>query len=65
MKPFRFRKHPEEPCEFLRRVIRIASTRGSMTSWGQPFEAIASWMLLNMDDRDKSDHRRKRKAKEY
>ena len=40
------RKKPEGEADFLRRIIRLAATRASMASWGQPFEAIASWMLL-------------------
>ena len=42
----RTRKKPEETMDFLDRIIRLAATRASMASWGQPFEAIASWMLL-------------------
>ena len=40
-------KKLESETEFLRRIIRLAATRASMASWGQPFEAIASWMLLS------------------
>src|SRR5437879_2388515 len=40
-------KKTEEPSDFLERIIRLAATRCSMASWGQPFEAIASWMLLS------------------
>jgi hypothetical protein len=39
-------KRPEEAVDFLERIIRLAATRASMASWGQPFEAIASWFLL-------------------
>jgi hypothetical protein len=42
----RSRKKPEDALDFLDRIIRLAATRASMASWGQPFEAIASWMLL-------------------
>jgi hypothetical protein len=42
----RSRKKFEEPFDFLDRIIRLAATRASMASWGQPFEAIASWILL-------------------
>jgi hypothetical protein len=45
----RRRKSPEEAREFLQRIIRLAATRASMASWGQPFEAIASWFLLARD----------------
>ena len=40
------RKRPEEAEDFLERIIRMAAARASMASWGQPFEAIASWFLL-------------------
>ena len=40
-------KNPEEAADFLERIIRLAATRCSMASWGQPFEAIASWILLS------------------
>jgi len=39
-------KNPEDAKDFLERIIRLAATRASMASWGQPFEAIASWMLI-------------------
>lgn len=63
MKAFRRRKKIEDPCDFLRRVIRIASTRASMASWGQPFEAIASWLILNMEE-DASSNRGKNAKRE-
>ena len=42
----RRRHSPEQATDFLQRIIRLAATRASMASWGQPFEAIASWFLL-------------------
>jgi len=51
----RTRKKPEEPTDFLQRIIRLAATRCSMASWGQPFEAIASWMLLIGRENNKKD----------
>jgi len=48
------RKKPEEPKDFLERIIRLAATRASMASWGQPFEAIASWILLGLNRNDRS-----------
>jgi len=32
---------------FLARSIRLYAARGSMASWGLPFEAIASALLLD------------------
>ena len=43
----RSKKRPEGAEDFLDRIIRLAAARASMASWGQPFEAIASWMLLS------------------
>jgi hypothetical protein len=42
----RTRRKPEEPKDFLDRIVRLAAPRASMASWGLPFEAIASWILL-------------------
>ncbi len=51
---------PEEEKDFLRRIIRLAATRCSMASWGQPFEAIASWLLIESieDKRRQTSHNR-------
>jgi len=53
-------KNPEEAVDFLERIIRMAATRCSMASWGQPFEAIASWILLSQDMNKKHAHASKR-----
>jgi len=44
----RKRKKPEEAKDFLQRIVRLAATRASMASWGQPFEAIASWIITSI-----------------
>jgi len=45
---------PEDSFDFLDRIIRLAAARASMASWGQPFEAIASWILLARGRRENS-----------
>ena len=56
------RKHkkPEDAVDFLERIVRLAATRCSMASWGQPFEAIVSWMLLSKDANKKEPNDSKR-----
>jgi len=53
---------PEEEKDFLRRIIRLAASRCSMASWGQPFEAIASWILLETPEekRRQTSHNKSR-----
>jgi hypothetical protein len=56
------RKHKktETSVDFLERILRLAATRASMASWGQPFEAIVSWILLSKEVNKKDSNPSKR-----
>ncbi len=51
--PIPRKKNPLNPRSYLWRTIRLYAARGSMASWGLPYEAIAASMLLKDRDKEK------------
>jgi hypothetical protein len=55
-KLFKATKVTDDSRAYFYRILRLASTRASMASWGLPIEAITSWLLLALGEDQRGKH---------